>query len=255
MLYTEYAYNKNNKLIYIKQNVSISIEDLTCIDNLVIGDEEQEVFYNKTDKSVIIEMYDKYTNSGRMYSRINQVESVQSFTAKSTPTTKVLYRAVPSSLVNRLVSISNRTVKDIELEPQIHALLGLDILPGGYVLQKALNKTISPENFNTEVGLKYLAKELDLTLIDRLYELEGYRLYHTLNMIDTVVRDELSGDDTVVWLIANNAVAVDVGCYTIVSANSFSYIDLNLKPGVQLIHSSTYYKLFGLLSTYILNLK
>lgn len=165
------------------------------------------------------------------------------------------YRKVSESLIIRLIKVSTRDMCTVSIAGAT-ALLGADSLPEGYVLQQEINKTVDPNKFDEALGRKYLNDSLDSKLMDLMYDREGYRLYHTLNMLDTITREHLSNDDTVVTMIANNAFTTFFKDSVVLSttSNDFACID-KLFKGVAVIPTAVYYKIHTLLSIHLLDLK
>lgn len=58
----------------------------------------------------------------------------------------------------------------------IHAFLD-----GTFYLGSAHSACVSPENFNAELGMEIASKKLSAQVWDKLWELEGWRLYREMN--------------------------------------------------------------------------
>ena len=53
-------------------------------------------------------------------------------------------------------------------------------LDGKFFLASGYSACVSPENFNAELGEQYALSKAEAAARDRLWELEGYRLYQQL---------------------------------------------------------------------------
>ena len=51
-------------------------------------------------------------------------------------------------------------------------------LDGSFHLATAMSKAVNPENFSKELGIEYSTKDVLNIAEDKLWELEGYRLFH-----------------------------------------------------------------------------
>jgi len=58
--------------------------------------------------------------------------------------------------------------------PHVMAIAWLD---GKFYLGTAISKSVNPENFNEELGIKYSTEEVLEIAENKLWELEGYRLF------------------------------------------------------------------------------
>ena len=58
--------------------------------------------------------------------------------------------------------------------PHVMAIAWLD---GKFHLGTAISKSVNPENFNEEVGIKYATQDVLVAAENKLWELEGYRLF------------------------------------------------------------------------------
>jgi len=61
-----------------------------------------------------------------------------------------------------------------EPTPHVMAIAWLD---GKFHLGTAISKSVNPENFNEELGIKYSTEEVLEIAENKLWELEGYRLF------------------------------------------------------------------------------
>ena len=59
--------------------------------------------------------------------------------------------------------------------PHVMAIAWLD---GKFHLGTAISKSVNPENFNEEIGIQYSTKDVLEIAENKLWELEGYRLFH-----------------------------------------------------------------------------
>lgn len=60
--------------------------------------------------------------------------------------------------------------------PHVMAIAWLD---GKFHLGTAISKSVNPENFNEELGIQYSTKDVLKIAENKLWELEGYRLFTT----------------------------------------------------------------------------
>jgi hypothetical protein len=58
--------------------------------------------------------------------------------------------------------------------PHVMAIAWLD---GKFHLGTAISKAINPENFNEEIGIEYATSDVLAMAENKLWELEGYRLF------------------------------------------------------------------------------
>ena len=58
--------------------------------------------------------------------------------------------------------------------PHVMAIAWLD---GKFHLGTAISKSVNPENFNEEIGIQYSTKDVLEIAENKLWELEGYRLF------------------------------------------------------------------------------
>ena len=57
-------------------------------------------------------------------------------------------------------------------------------LDGKFFLATGFNACVDPDNFDAEFGKKYALQAAENLASNKLYELEGYRLYHEIRLQD-----------------------------------------------------------------------
>jgi hypothetical protein len=162
------------------------------------------------------------------------------------------YRKVDSSHLNKLHTLANKDITDINVQG-IPALLGLSSLPGGFVVAQAINKTAAGATFDRALGSRYLMDDLAAKMDERLWELEGYRIYRLVNTLDSISRNLIDGD-LAAKLLANGAGAFRLPnsegvlvCAVEAPASAF-------KPDQQkltVISLESYYRIVSIIDSYI----
>lgn len=63
--------------------------------------------------------------------------------------------------------------------PTLH-VMAIAWLDGKFHLGTAISKSVDPANFNEELGIKYSTEDVLKTAENKLWELEGYRLFASI---------------------------------------------------------------------------
>lgn len=161
------------------------------------------------------------------------------------------YRKVDISHVNKLHNRTELIVTDLMVH-DTPALSGIAALPNGFIVATAINKTAAGAAFDRAVGQRYLHDDLVSKVDERLWELEGYRVYRAVNTLDSISA-KLDDGDLAIRLLANGASATlltDVN-YVIISAERAPD---NLVPDgrrIAVVKVVDYYKIITILDTYI----
>lgn len=81
-------------------------------------------------------------------------------------------------------SVTEETIKELMERVQIQcglisptAVIAMGFLDGKFYLGAEVGACVSPENFDEQIGRDIAMGKLARTVEDRLWELEGYRLY------------------------------------------------------------------------------
>lgn len=57
-------------------------------------------------------------------------------------------------------------------------------LDGKFLLGTGFSACVSEANFNAEIGERVAKQKAEVEAVNKLWELEGYRLYHSLNTLN-----------------------------------------------------------------------
>lgn len=124
------------------------------------------------------------------------------------------YRKTDVSHINRLTSLTKHLLQEQQFnDSQIgtfRLITGHATLPGGYILATDLSKSIDPSKFNAALGTQYVHENLANKVDDRLWDLEGYRLYRNLMTLDNIIANEpeVKEADYALRRIANGAIPI-----------------------------------------------
>lgn len=176
------------------------------------------------------------------------------------PLTYKDYRRVDVSHVNKLHSLMDYPASLTEIE-NIPVLQGMCTLPGGFIVTTGFNKPLSPGAFNQELGLSNLRKDLELKADEKMWELEGYRLYRNLHTIDALCTQYNKVSSAFVRMIANGAdiFRSRLGDYVYVSNLDAKFRDVvatsdnNLHPHTAVVPYDLFLQVRALVNTYIEN--
>ncbi|NNG82035.1 hypothetical protein HLH16_08730 [Acinetobacter sp. ANC 5378] len=110
------------------------------------------------------------------------IEDNESDTGEGKPVTEqelAEKAAAPRVTKNQIDALMDRVVVHtttcITPIPHVLAIAWLD---DKFYLGTAISKSVNPENFNEEIGIQYSTKDVLEIAENKLWELEGYRLFH-----------------------------------------------------------------------------
>ena len=127
----------------------------------------------------------------------------------------VNYRAVDPLHIDKLMEMRKAHIhyehSSFDGENRCHFLDGITVLPGNFIIARAHNKVIDNAGFDKALGTQMVTNQMGNIARDKLYELEGYRLFRTLNTLDSFISPPEHGRDinAIPNCIANNAPYVE----------------------------------------------
>lgn len=133
----------------------------------------------------------------------------------------VNYRAVDPLHIDKLMAIRKQEIdystRAFDGVNKCHFIDGITVLPGNFIIARAHNKVIDNPGFDMELGTKMVTNLLGTQARDKLFELEGYRLFRTLNTLDSFISPIEHGKDinAIPNCIANSAPYVDTSTGTV----------------------------------------
>lgn len=80
----------------------------------------------------------------------------------------------PKRIQELLDRVEVRTTTCMEPIPHVVAIAWLD---NKFHLGTAISKSVNPENFREDIGIEYSTKDVLAIAKNKLWELEGYKLY------------------------------------------------------------------------------
>lgn len=175
------------------------------------------------------------------------------------------YRAVDPLHVDKLMSISVSTMSysqpKLDGVDACHFIDGITVLPGNFVLASTFNKVVSNKNFVRAIGEQVVAEKLGRESRDKLFELEGYRLFRNLNTLDDLLSIARHGIDLsyTPTCEANSAPYIEV-CSGIIyiippqasnTTLSPDYAANVLNAGCYFIPRDVHFAMKGILNSYI----
>lgn len=157
------------------------------------------------------------------------------------------YRKVDSSHINKLHNLVDIIINEVTIHG-VPALSGVAALPDGFVIATALNKTAAGSAFDKELGLRYLKEDLMSKIDDRLWELEGYRVFRAVNTLDSISR-KLPDGDKAIHLLANGAAV-----HTLPDVN-YVILSMSIPPDTtksfHVLDTASYHRIVSIIDTYI----
>lgn len=175
------------------------------------------------------------------------------------------YRKTDVSHINRLTSLTRQLLQEQQFSDAglgtIRMITGHAVLPGGFVLATDLSKSIDPAKFDAKLGQQYVQENLTNKVDDRLWELEGYRLYRNLMTLDNIIANETLPDEADLALsrIANGAIPIcdHAGEFVYLAQFGIHYHPVfvgsqgRLAPGVSKLSYEGYHRAMSIIDSYI----
>ena len=175
------------------------------------------------------------------------------------------YRKTDVSHINRLTSLTRQLLQEQQFSDAglgtIRMITGHAVLPGGFVLATDLSKSIDPAKFDATLGMQYVQENLTNKADERIWELEGYRLYRNLMTLDNIIANEPLPDeaDLAILRIANGAIPIcDHGQeYVYLVQYGIHYHPVfvgsqgRLAPGVSKLSYEGYHRAMSIIDSYI----
>lgn len=133
----------------------------------------------------------------------------------------VNYRAVDPLHIDKLMQIRKQeidySIRALDGVNKCHFIDGITVLPGNFIIARAHNKVIDNPGFDKELGTNMVANQLGIQARDKLFELEGYRLFRTLATLDNFISITEHGNDinAIPNCIANSAPYVETSSGTV----------------------------------------
>lgn len=127
----------------------------------------------------------------------------------------VNYRAVDPAHVDKLMNLAVSSIThSVERFDGVHPcdfVDGVLVLPGNFIIARAHNKVVANSGFIKEKGISMVTAQLGTNGRDKLFELEGYRLFRNLNTLDDILDPMRYGLDMshIPVCIANNVEYID----------------------------------------------
>lgn len=127
----------------------------------------------------------------------------------------VNYRAVDPLHIDKLMQLRKQQInysnEAFDGETRCHFLDGITVLPGNFIIARAHNKVVDNAGFDKEIGEQMVANQMGNLARDKLYELEGYRLFRTLTTLDSFTSPAEHGQDinAIPTCIANSVPCIE----------------------------------------------
>lgn len=162
---------------------------------------------NEIAKDVIVAKYkheNKPYNIDWLYAKSDTIEAQ----AKAIPTLECRIERLNPSLVSMIKSTSVRMMSEQKLADGGWMLTATDVLPNDFVVHQRFNTSFIKSEYDRSIGVRMLTKEMDIELEKKLFDLEAYRLYHTLNALSSMISQDWN--DLTLRLISNGAIAYNL---------------------------------------------